>query len=61
MNNSTPLQFDAAFGRSRNEVRACDEDVQFLRKAEEGVLNFSVYRSELGTLRGATGECGLRA
>ena len=53
--------FDQAFGRGKNEVRSCDEDVQFLRRAEEGPLNFSVYRSPLGTLRGAAGECGLRA
>ena len=36
----------------KNEVRFCDEDVQFLRKAEEGPLKFSVYESSLGTLRG---------
>jgi len=42
----------------KNEVRFCDEDVQFLRKAEEGPLNFSVYKSTLGTLRGE--PCGLR-
>jgi len=53
--------FDQAYGRGKNEVRSCDEDVQFLRRAEEGPLNFSVYRSPLGTLRGAAGECGLRA
>ena len=62
--NIGPVEFAAtfhrAFGRGKNEVRSCDEDVQFLRKAEEGVLNFSVYKSPLGTLRGATGECGLR-
>ena len=42
----------------RNEVRFCDEDVQFLRKAEEGPLNFAVYKSSLGTLRGK--PCDLR-
>ena len=42
----------------KNEVRFCDEDVQFLRKAEEGPLNFSVYKSSLGTLRGE--PCGLK-
>ncbi len=52
--------FREAFGRGRNEVRACDEDVQFLRKAEQGPLNFSVYKSPLGTLSGKNGECGLR-
>jgi len=41
----------------KNEVRFCDEDVRFLRKAEEGPLNFSVYKSSLGPLRGPT--CGL--
>jgi len=35
-----------------NEVRFCDEDVEFLRKAEEGPLSFSVYKTPLGTLRG---------
>ena len=53
--------FDFAFGDKKNEVRSCDEDVEFLRKAENGVLNFSVYKTPLGTLRGKTGGCGLRA
>lgn len=35
-----------------NTVRFCDEDVKFLREAEEGFLNFSVYKSRLGTLKG---------
>ena len=43
----------------RNEVRFCDEDVAFLRAAEEGVLNFSVYKTPLGVLRGRNGPCGL--
>ncbi len=41
-----------------NEVRFCDEDVKFLREAEDGFLNFSVYKSKLGTLRGRS-DCGL--
>lgn len=41
-----------------NEVRFCDEDVKFLREAEEGFLNFSVYKSKLGVLRGRS-DCGL--
>ena len=40
-----------------NEVRFCDEDVTFLRKAEESFLNFSVFKSNFGTLRGP--KCGL--
>ena len=51
--------FDFAFGDGKNEVRSCDEDVRFLRKAEEGVLSFSVYESPYGTLRGKAGPCGL--
>jgi len=42
-----------------NFVRFCDEDVQFLRKAEEGPLSFSVYKTSLGPLRGKDGPCGL--
>jgi len=42
--------------KGKNEVRFCDEDVAFLRKAEEGVLSFSVYKSALGVLRGR--PCG---
>jgi len=55
-----PSQFADAFEfakSGKNEVRFCDEDVQFLRKAEEGPLNFSVYKSPLGPLRGE--PCGL--
>mmetsp|Transcript_37840 Transcript_37840/g.78573 ORF Transcript_37840/g.78573 Transcript_37840/m.78573 type:complete len:505 (-) Transcript_37840:1325-2839(-) len=40
----------------QNIVRYCDDDVAFLRAAEEGPLNFSVYKSRLGTLRGIS--CG---
>lgn len=41
------------FARSgRNTVRFCDKDVKLLRAAEEGPLNFSVYKSSLGTLMG---------
>ena len=50
-----PSQFEDAFGftkSGKNEVRFCDEDVEFLRKAEEGPLNFSVYKTSLGVLRG---------
>ena len=57
----TPTQFadTFAFAKSgRNEVRFCDEDVRFLRAAEDGPLSFSVYKSPLGTLRGE--PCGLR-
>lgn len=42
----------------QNTVRFCDEDVEFLRKAEEGPLNFSVYKTSLGVLRGDE-SCGL--
>ncbi len=50
-----PSQFEDAFGfvkSGKNEVRFCDEDVEFLRKAEEGPLSFSVYKTSLGVLRG---------
>ncbi|CAJ1934945.1 unnamed protein product [Cylindrotheca closterium] len=56
-----PSEFASTFDftkTAKNEVRFCDEDVQFLRKAEEGPLNFSVYKSPLGTLRGT--PCDLR-
>jgi L-ascorbate metabolism protein UlaG (beta-lactamase superfamily) len=43
----------------RNLVRFCDEDVKFLRSAEEGILNFSVYKTPYGVLRGRDGDCGL--
>jgi len=57
----TPTEFEAAFlflKSDYNQVRFCDEDVEFLRKAEEGPLNFSVYKTPLGTLRGET--CGIQ-
>ena len=50
-----PAEFEDAFRftkSGKNEVRFCDEDVEFLRKAEEGPLNFSVYKTSLGPLRG---------
>ena len=43
--------FDFVYS-GKNNVRFCDEDVEFLRKAEEGPLSFSVYKSNLGVLRG---------
>jgi hypothetical protein len=55
-----PSEFVETFAflqKGRNEVRFCDEDVFFLRKAEESFLNFSVFKSKLGTLRGPS--CGL--
>eukprot|EP00977_Amphora_coffeiformis_P004202 scaffold875_cov185-Amphora_coffeaeformis.AAC.17 len=58
----TPTEFAAAFAfveTGKNEVRFCDEDVAFLRAAEEGPLNFSVFDSPLGVLRGKNGKCGL--
>ncbi|GFH45818.1 hypothetical protein CTEN210_02292 [Chaetoceros tenuissimus] len=56
----TPTEFEDAFlflKNDYNKVRFCDEDVEFLRKAEEGPLNFSVYKTPLGTLRGE--KCGI--
>jgi len=53
-----PDQFVQSFSfieKGVNEVRFCDEDVKFLREAEEGFLNFSVYKSKLGVLRGLAG------
>lgn len=58
-----PTEFAEAFEfvkTGRNEVRFCDEDVAFLRQAEEGFLNFSVYKSRLGPLRGRDSPCGLQ-
>ncbi len=46
------------FLNGRNQVRFCDEDVRFLRLAEDGPLNFSVYKTPLGTLKGD--PCGLQ-
>jgi len=57
----SPSEFEDAFlflSTSYNKVRFCDEDVEFLRKAEEGPLNFSVYKTPLGTLRGD--KCGIQ-
>jgi hypothetical protein len=54
-------EFRAAFDflyEGKNKVRFCDEDARFLREAEEGFLNFSVYKSSLGVLRGKEG-CAL--
>jgi len=56
----TPSEFEDAFlflKSDYNRVRFCDEDVEFLRKAEEGPLSFSVYKTPLGTLRGD--KCGI--
>ena len=50
--------FEFAF-KGKNQLRLCDEDVEFLRKAEEGPLAFSVFPSTLGVLRGRE-DCGLR-
>ena len=46
--------FEFAF-RGENRVKFCDEDVKFLREAEEGFLSFSVFKSKLGVLRGREG------
>ena len=54
-----PAEFSETFDfirRGSNEVRFCDEDVRFLRGAEESFLNFSVFKTKLGTLRGR--PCG---
>ena len=51
----SPKEFEDVFSfinEGRNIVRFCDDDVKFLREAEEGFLNFSVYKSNLGTLQG---------
>lgn len=56
-----PKEFRLTFDFIRegvNEVRFCDEDVAFLRSAEEGFLGFSVYDSKLGPLRGKS-KCNL--
>ena len=44
----------AFISKGQNQVRYCDDDVAFLRAAEEGPLNFSVFKSGLGTLRGVS-------
>ncbi|EJK71110.1 hypothetical protein THAOC_07481, partial [Thalassiosira oceanica] len=51
------FRFLAEGETATNRVRFCDEDVEFLRKAEEGPLSFSVYKTPLGALRGE--PCGL--
>mmetsp|Transcript_13032 Transcript_13032/g.18985 ORF Transcript_13032/g.18985 Transcript_13032/m.18985 type:complete len:494 (-) Transcript_13032:75-1556(-) len=62
--NIGPKEFEETFDgfvkspNGTNEVRFCDEDVQFLRKAEEGPLQFSVFKTDLGVLRGVQG-CNL--
>mmetsp|Transcript_3777 Transcript_3777/g.8279 ORF Transcript_3777/g.8279 Transcript_3777/m.8279 type:complete len:534 (-) Transcript_3777:11-1612(-) len=56
--NMDPEAFANTFSfieKGVNGVRFCDEDVKFLRYAEEGFLNFSVYKSELGPLQGRGG------
>lgn len=56
-----PAEFRSNFDFIRegvNQVRFCDEDVAFLRSAEEGFLSFSVYKSKLGPLESKT-ICGL--
>ena len=61
--NIGPKEFVDTFAfvkqKGRNEVRFCDEDVTFLRRAEEGFLSFSVFETDLGALRGKNGPCGL--
>ena len=62
IDNVGPKEFVKAFEfvySGRNEVRFCDEDVAFLRFAEETFLNFAVYKTDLGPLRGINGPCGL--
>lgn len=44
------FRFLAEGETATNRVRFCDEDVEFLRKAEEGPLSFSVYKTPLGAL-----------
>eukprot|EP00288_Rhodomonas_lens_P017509 CAMPEP_0177696746 /NCGR_PEP_ID=MMETSP0484_2-20121128/4143_1 /TAXON_ID=354590 /ORGANISM="Rhodomonas lens, Strain RHODO" /LENGTH=439 /DNA_ID=CAMNT_0019207735 /DNA_START=193 /DNA_END=1512 /DNA_ORIENTATION=- len=56
-----PREFEEPFAfikKGKNEVRFCDEDVAFLRFAEEGFLSFSVFKSKLGVLRGRL-DCSL--
>ena len=59
----SPAQFRRPFDYIKagaNTVRFCDEDIKFLRVAEEGPLAFSVFPSSLGVLRGRDG-CALNA
>ena len=56
-----PAEFTRPFDyilSGKNTVRFCDEDVKFLRIAEEDFIGFTVYDSKLGALRGRT-DCGL--
>ena len=55
--NVGPAGFAATFANVGN-TRFCDEDVAFLKAAEEGPLKFSVYPSKLTPLRGR-GKCDL--
>jgi hypothetical protein len=53
--NIGPKEFSATYDfirKGQNEVRYCNDDVKVLQKAEEGPLNFSVYKSKLGLLQG---------
>ena len=58
-----PKQFAATYDFLKtpgsNLVRFCDEDVRFLRFAEEGPLSFSVFKSPYPSLKGKNGPCGL--
>jgi hypothetical protein len=59
--NIGPKEFAETYAfvrKGRNDVRYCDEDVAFLRKAEEGPLKFSVFESDLGVLRGQVCDDG---
>lgn len=56
--NIGPKEFSATYDfirKGKNEVRYCNNDLKVLQKAEEGPLNFSVYKSKLGLLQGQ--EC----
>jgi len=56
-----PADFGAPFdfaARGGNEVRFCDEDVALLRQAELGPLAFSVGKTSLGPLTGASCNLG---
>ena len=56
-----PEQFAEPFGFARNggnEARFCDEDVALLREAEKGLLAFSVGKTNLGPLTGASCDLG---
>ena len=51
------IRRDAKRSSSDAQVRYCDEDAALLREAEAGFLSFSVFKSDLGYLRGK--PCGL--